>query len=231
MSGLLLRGSMKILGMPDAWDEMLKRRGELQDNLLILSLLRRKEIVWWIWWMRHAVFTIISLSKITAQTRGGFSRQVRVYWIWRKIDVFHTFCFTSCKQYGSVFLLPRKPISGQRWTAFLLSTSEPNLESESGDIVFSHFQCQAWLRQFVIWLHLERTNLASSRLDSLLPAITNMVSLSLQTGYFAETWNPSLKKPGLDLLLKHFRLISSLQFVTCYKQSLPSIAICLSNYY
>ena len=29
--------------------------------------------------MRHAVFTIISLSKITAQTRGGFSRQVRVY--------------------------------------------------------------------------------------------------------------------------------------------------------
>ena len=28
-------------------------------------------------------------------------------------------------------------------TAFLLSTSEPNLESESGDIVFSHFQCQA----------------------------------------------------------------------------------------
>ena len=29
--------------------------------------------------MRHAVFTIISLSKITAQTRGGCSRQVRVY--------------------------------------------------------------------------------------------------------------------------------------------------------
>ena len=28
-------------------------------------------------------------------------------------------------------------------TAFLLSTSEPNLESESGDIVFSHFQRQA----------------------------------------------------------------------------------------
>ena len=169
------------------------------------------------WWMRHAVFTIISLSKITAQTRGGCSRQVRVYWIWRKIDPFHTLCFTSCKQYGSVFLLPRLPISGQSWTAFLLSTSEPNLEYESGDIVFSHFQCQAWLRQFVIWLHLERTNLASSCLDSLLPAITNMVNLSLQTGYFAETWNPSLKKPGLDLLFKNFRLISNLQFVTWLK--------------
>ena len=48
-------------------------------------------------------------------------------------------------------------------------------------------------------------------------AITNMVSLSLQTGYFAETWKtavvyPSLKKTGLDLLFKNFRLISKLQF-------------------
>ena len=214
MSRLLLRGSMKILEMPNAWDEMLKRRGELQDYLLILPLLRRKEIVWWIWWMRYAVFTIISLSKITAQTRGGFSRQVRVYWIWRKIDLFHTFRFTSCKQYGSFFLLPRLSLSGQSWTAFLLSTPEPNLESESGDIVFFHFQCQAWLREFVIWLHLERTNLASSCLDSLLPAITNMVNLSLQTGYFAETRDPSLKKPDLDLLFKNFRLISNLQFAT-----------------
>ena len=50
-------------------------------------------------------------------------------------------------------------------------------------------------------------------------AITNMVSLSLQTGYFAETWKTavvysSLKKPGLDLLFKNFRLISNLQFVS-----------------
>ena len=49
------------------------------------------------------VYYMISLSKITAQTRLGRSRQVRVYWIWRKIYLFHTFCFTSCKQYGSVF--------------------------------------------------------------------------------------------------------------------------------
>ena len=69
--------------------------------------------------------------------------------------------------------------------------------------------------KFVIWLHLEKPNLASSCLDSLLPAITNMVNLSLQTRYFAETWNPSLKKPGLDLLFKNFRLIiSNLQIVT-----------------
>ena len=112
------------------------------------------------------------------------------------------------------FLLPGLPISGQSWTEFLLSTPESNLESESGNIVFSHFQCQAWLRQFVMWLHLERTNLASSCLDSLLPVITNMVNLSLQTGYFAKTCTPSLKKPRLDLLFKNFRLISNLQFVS-----------------
>ena len=46
-----------------------------------------------------------------------------------------------------------------------------------------------------------------------------MVNLSLQTGYFAETWKtavvyPSLKKPGLDLLFKNFRVISNLQFVS-----------------
>ena len=41
-----------------------------------------------------------------------------------------------------------------------------------------------------------------------------MVNLSLQTGYFDETWNRSLKKRGLDLLFKSFRLISNLQFVS-----------------
>ena len=46
------------------------------------------------------------------------------------------------------FLLPRLPI-GQSWTAFLLSTPEPNLESESGDIVFPTSNTKR-LRQFII---------------------------------------------------------------------------------
>ena len=167
------------------------------------------------WWMRHAVFTIISLSKITAQTRGGCSRQVRVYWIWRKIDPFHTLCFTSCKQYGSVFLLPRLPISGQSWTAFLLSKRPtPTWNMNLVILYFPTSNAKPDWYSSSNWLHLQRTNLASSCLNSLLPAITNMANLSLQTGYFAETWNPSLKKPGLDLLFKNFRLISNLQFVT-----------------
>ena len=56
-----------------------------------------------------------------------------------------------------------------------------------------------------------------------------MVNLSLQTGYFAETWKtavvyPSLKKRGLDLLFKNFRLISNLQFVSKLKERVVVVA-------
>ena len=88
-----------------------------------------------------------------------------------------------------------------------LSTPEPNLESESGDIVFSHFQCQA--TEAVRHMITSGKNKSCIFMFRVLLAITNMVSLSLQTGYFAETWKtavvyPSLKKPGLDLLFKNF---------------------------
>ena len=61
--------------------------------------------------------------------------------------------------------------------------------------------------------------LLSACLDPLLPVITNMVNLSLRTGYFADAWktavvHPLLKKPGLDLLFKNSRPISNLQFVS-----------------
>ena len=113
------------------------------------------------------------------------------------------------------FLLPRLPVSGQSRTKSLLSTPEPNLESESGDIVFSHFQCQA--TEAVRHMITSGKNKSCIFMFRVLLAITNMVSLSLQTGYFAETWKtavvyPSLKKTGLDLLFKKFRLISKLQF-------------------
>ena len=56
--------------------------------------------------------------------------------------------------------------------------------------------------------------------DILLPIITKMVNLSLQSGVFAMTWKnalvrPLLKKPGLDhTILKNVRPISNLQFVS-----------------
>ena len=68
------------------------------------------------------------------------------------------------------------------------------------------------------WLNKEIKSVMHQR-DSLLPAVTTMVNLSLETGYFADTWKTfvlyqSLKKPGLNLLFKNFCPISNLQFVS-----------------
>ena len=110
----------------------------------------------------------------------------------------------------------------------LPSTSEPDLASERSDIVLSDFQCQTVeaIRDMITSgkkksciLDPKPVTLLSAWLDPLLPVITNMVNLSLRTGYFANAWkttvvHPLLKKPGLDLLFKNFRPIRNLQFVS-----------------
>ena len=110
----------------------------------------------------------------------------------------------------------------------LPSTSEPYLASEPSDIVLSDFQCQTVeaIRDMITSgkkksciLDPKPVTLLSACLDPLLPVITNIVNLSLRTGYFANAWkttvvHPLLKKPGLDLLFKNFRLIRNLQFVS-----------------
>lgn len=63
-------------------------------------------------------------------------------------------------------------------------------------------------------------SILSTYVDILLPAITKMVNLSLQSGKFPENWKnalvrPLLKKSGLDqTVFKNFRPISNLQFVS-----------------
>lgn len=108
------------------------------------------------------------------------------------------------------------------------STPEPDLVSEPSDIVFSDFQCltEEAVRDMITSgkkksciLHPIPASMLSACLDSLLPVITKMINLSLQTGYFADAWktavvHPLLKKPGLDLLFKNFRPISNVQFVS-----------------
>ena len=56
-------------------------------------------------------------------------------------------------------------------------------------------------------------------MDSPLPVITKIINLTLSTDYFADEWkcaivNPLLKKPGLDLILKNYRPVSNLQYVS-----------------
>ena len=63
------------------------------------------------------------------------------------------------------------------------------------------------------------TSLVIDCIDALLPIITKMINLSLETGLFADDWKcalvlPLLKKPGLDLLYKNYRPVSNLQYVS-----------------
>ena len=63
------------------------------------------------------------------------------------------------------------------------------------------------------------TSLVIDCIYVLLPIITKMINLSLESGLFTDDWKcalvpPLLKKPGLDLLFKNYRPVSNLQYVS-----------------
>ena len=56
-------------------------------------------------------------------------------------------------------------------------------------------------------------------LDELLPSVTRIINLSLDTGYFPDHWKlalvrPLLKKDGLVPVLKHYRPVSNLKYIS-----------------
>ena len=63
------------------------------------------------------------------------------------------------------------------------------------------------------------TPLVVDCIDILLPVITKIINLSLQTGSFDEQWkyalvHPLLKKLELDLVFQSFRPVSNLQYIS-----------------
>ena len=63
------------------------------------------------------------------------------------------------------------------------------------------------------------TSLVINCIDVLLPFITRIINLSLESGSFASNWkcalvNPLLKKTGLDLVFENYRPVSNLQYVS-----------------
>ena len=63
------------------------------------------------------------------------------------------------------------------------------------------------------------TSLVIDCIDVLLPILTKMINLPLESGLFADDWKcalvlPLLKKPGLDLLYKNYRPVINLQYVS-----------------
>ena len=56
-------------------------------------------------------------------------------------------------------------------------------------------------------------------IDVLLPVITKMINISLDSGYFPSAWRealvlPTLKKAGLDTVFKNYRPVSNLSFIS-----------------
>ena len=74
------------------------------------------------------------------------------------------------------------------------------------------------------------SSILSIHLDHLLPVITKMINLSLQTGWFTDEWknalvHPLLKKPGLELANKIFHPISNLQFISKLTEKMVAIQL------
>ena len=98
-------------------------------------------------------------------------------------------------------------------------TPEENLESfsalsieEVSKIVRESSNASCRLDPIPTWL-------LKSCVYVLAPPITEMVNLSLLSGHVPEYWrtavvSPLLKKPGLDLVYKNFRLVSNLLFIS-----------------
>ena len=68
-------------------------------------------------------------------------------------------------------------------------------------------------------LDLMPTTLVIGCIDVLLPVLTKIINLSLESGMFTDDWkcalvNPLLKKAGLDLLFENYRPVSNLQYVS-----------------
>ena len=63
------------------------------------------------------------------------------------------------------------------------------------------------------------TKLLKEHIDTLLPIITRIVNLLLSNGQFAECWKvpiikPLVKKKGLECILKNYRPVNNLSFIS-----------------
>ena len=63
------------------------------------------------------------------------------------------------------------------------------------------------------------TTLLVKHIDELLPSVTRIINLSLDTGYFPDHWKlallrPLLKKDGLEPVLKNYRPVSNLRYIS-----------------
>ena len=70
-------------------------------------------------------------------------------------------------------------------------------------------------------------------IDVLLPIITKMVNISLESGHFPLAWKealvrPILKKNGLDTVIKNYRPVSNLSFISKAAETAAFLRIILT---
>ena len=136
----------------------------------------------------------------------------------------HTDPTKLANEFGTFFLKKIEIIKGNldkfqvQEPGLIPDTPKENLESfsalsieEVSKIVRESSNASCRLDPVPTWL-------LKSCVDVLAPPITEMVNLSLLSGHVPEYWrtavvSPLLKKPGLDLVYKNFRLVSNLSFI------------------
>ena len=137
----------------------------------------------------------------------------------------HTDPTKLANEFGTFFLKQIEIIKGNldkfqvQEPGLIPDTPNENLESfsalsieEVSKIVRESSNASCRLDPIPTWL-------LKSCVDVLAPPITEMVNLSLLSGHVPEYWrtavvSPLLKKPGLDLVYKNFRLVSNLPFIS-----------------
>ena len=137
----------------------------------------------------------------------------------------HTDPTKLANEFGTFFLKKIEIIKGNldkfqvQEPGLIPDTPKENLESfsalsieEVSKIVRESSNASCRLDPIPTWL-------LKSCVDVLAPPITEMVNLSLLSGHVPEYWrtavvSPLLKKPGLDLVYKNFRLVSNLPFIS-----------------
>ena len=141
----------------------------------------------------------------------------------RKIDSIQVSIDELCQQEN---LRPFTTVRNQTADTTTFSEFKYLSEEEVKSIINSSSSKSCSLDPIPTWL-------VKQCIDQLLPVITSLINLSLQSGYFPDDWKcaiitPILKKLGLDAIFKNYRPISNLPYIS--KLTETAVANQLNNH-
>ena len=183
-------------------------------------------------WTRHDGRFTLSLSRITAVISGSCFVRVKACLISRRVMSYLRICTPPLLQAKLESILCQRLIQSRDKSMLILQIylppHPPLLMALLGPLhryLHSRSCLPTVLSRLSITQHwsLARSTQCPSRLvsrcDALLPVITTIIEKSLEAGHFPKSWKealvcPLLKKPGLHIILKNFRQVSNLAFLS-----------------